>query len=236
MLTTLLYHRIGTPNSLTSLQLEKHFIYIKKRYPIVFPGDSKGVCITFDDATVDFYINVYPLLKKHQIPVILAAPSFYILDKTAIPFEERLSFKKENLFTPFAKDRGYFCTFKELKEMQDSSLVKIASHSHSHPNLLLSDIDLHKEIVGSKDLLEEKLEAPIETFVYPYGKFNAQIRKLTEKHYTTQMRIGSGINFHTQEMLYRIPCDALKDISSIFSARKFFKHSLNYLFNKIRMR
>jgi peptidoglycan/xylan/chitin deacetylase (PgdA/CDA1 family) len=236
MLTALLYHRIGTNNALSISQFEKHMLFIKKRYPIVYPGQDPGVSITFDDATVDFYKNVFPLLKKHKVKVLLAVPTSYILDKTTISMEKRLCFSEVELFTPLSKDKGYFCTVEELLEMQNSSLVKIASHSCSHQNLLDPTVDLNHEIEVSKLFLQEKLKTTVDTFVYPYGKFNGSIRNLVAQYYSYQLRIGSGINFHAKDLFYRIPCDDRVDIAKVFTHSKILTFSFHTIVNKIRNR
>lgn len=226
------------PWSLSTGEFENHLLYLKKHFSLILPGQraSKSLCITFDDATVDFYYHVFPLLKKHGIKVVLAVCPHYSLETTNLSSDKRLQFTEKKLFTPLSKEKGYFCTFEELKEMQDSTLVKIASHSFSHPNLLKPNINLDKEIAASKTVLEDALKSTIDIFVYPYGKFNTKIRQVARHHYFYQMRIGSGINFGNNHFIYRIPCDSIKSIQCLFSKSKYIIYSLNAALNKIRFR
>ncbi len=229
MLLTLLYHRVSDKKDVkNSIKLiEKHFKYISKNFLVVTPGDKikKGkinICITFDDAYYDFYHFVFPLLKKYKIPCVLAVPTKYIKDK-----DNRLSHERLN-------DNSY-CIWQEIIEMQKSNLVKIASHSHSHENLIETK-DILKEITHSKKILEEKLSSPITTFAYPYGKFNKNVHKEVRKHYQHIMRIGSAINFswnNFSNLIYRIVAD---NQPAPFSFNRFPNYLFRYIVNSIRKR
>lgn len=163
--------------------IEEHLKYIAKNYNIVLPGDKTNpfkinVCLTFDDGFYDFYHFVFPILKKLNIKALLAIPIKYILEDTNLSPDLRLSVNykeatKENNF----KNKAPFCTWKEIIEMQNSNLVKIASHSYSHQNLTNENIDLDFEIIESKKILEKILKTEIDIFVYPLGKFNEKIHK-----------------------------------------------------------
>src|SRR5690242_10610776 len=140
MLTVLLYHQVDA-------RIRDHLTYFATHS--VLPGDPlapPSVCLTFDDATEDFYRVVFPLLKELKARALLAVPAGLI-------------------------DSPNYCTWDQLKEIAQSGLVEVASHSMSHPNLILSQ-NLQTEIMGSKQLLEKKLGQTVRTFVYPFGKFN----------------------------------------------------------------
>jgi len=235
MLITLLYHRIGTVEGLCLNTFEKHLIYLKENFafstPDKFPLNKTSVLITFDDATYDFYAYVFPLLKKYQIPVTLAVCPGFTLDDLDLPSTKRLNFLEKDLFTNESKK--HFCTYKELKEMQESNLVKIACHSFTHKNLE-KESDLDKEIVHSKRILEEKLKCKIDTFVYPYGKFNQIVCDLVNQIYKYHFRIGSGVNFYRKKMLYRILCDRVTDISSVFRKSSLLVYGIKSLLNQLR--
>ncbi|MEI6242601.1 MAG: polysaccharide deacetylase family protein [Chlamydiota bacterium] len=185
MLITFLYHSIKNP-----FLFEKHLEYLVKKYVIVTPGDpliltKTQICLSFDDGYKDFYTVVFPLLQKWNIPATLAVPIEWI-------------------------GKASFCTWEDIIEMNKSGLVPIASHSYTHPNLLEKNVDYEKEIVISQKVLEDKLQKPISTFVYPYGKFNASIHSKVKQYYPFVMRIGTAININWQNrsgLIYRIPND-----------------------------
>src|SRR5262245_40280321 len=101
MLLALMYHRTsagpGVDKYANSVaMLRDHFMFLKEHYPLLLPGDSLSkqrlsVCLTFDDATFDFYHFIFPLLKEMNIRALLGVPVHYILEKTDLSPEERLS-------------------------------------------------------------------------------------------------------------------------------------------------
>ena len=246
MILTFLYHRIGNSKYSNSIEmLEKHLSYLKKKYNIVLPGETSApiqvnICLSFDDAYFDFYHFVFPLLKKLNIKALLAVPVKYILESTTVDPDVRLSVPHkmatdDNIYKSFAP----FCTWKELNEMAKSGLVQIACHSFSHKNLLLKELDLKLEIIESKKILENKLNLKISTFVYPLGKFNRKIHKLTKKHYIYAMRIGSSFNLSWQNINkigYRINSDNLKSIDQNLKFSKMASYLWFYFLNVVRGR
>ncbi|MBP9841052.1 MAG: polysaccharide deacetylase family protein [Simkaniaceae bacterium] len=210
MLMILMYHRVGRGSHSNSLaSLREHFSYIKHRYPVVLPGDPlrKGlnVCLTFDDATADFYTDAYPLLQSLQLPALLAVPVHLI--GTA----------------------GY-CTWNQLREMKG---IEIASHSLNH--LDLRWVDYEKEVVESKEILERELSRKVDTFVYPYGRTSPELIRFVNKHYPYSMRIGSALNFKWSPLLYRINGDALENYDSPFKnlVRPFMNYFVNTCSKKL---
>ncbi len=249
MLLTLLFHQIE-PKSPEIL--EEKLALLKQNFSLLLPGNKipafkTSLCLTFDDSYVDFYHYLFPLLKKLQIKTLLAVPAGYIVEKARLPIERRLKFlkKKKNLFNPNYKEA--FCSFSELKEMAQSGLVEIASHSFYHQDLTdpkqLAEFqtDLKQEIVFSKQFLEQKLNLPINTFVYPYGRFNRKIHNLVQKHYKYALRIGSALNFSWQNisnLTYRINLLSFSNIDRLIKNRhlNFWLYTGKYLINSLRRR
>ncbi|MEI9478941.1 MAG: polysaccharide deacetylase family protein, partial [Deltaproteobacteria bacterium] len=65
--------------------------------------------------------------------------------------------------------------WKELREMSDSGLITIGSHTRSHPWIPTISVDEKKlwdELKGSKDILEKGLGKPVDFICYPSGAFN----------------------------------------------------------------
>lgn len=202
MLLAFMYHGIGRgkhANSFDRLQL--HLSHLKKRYPIVLPGDplirgKLSVCLTFDDATFDFYHYIFPLLKQLQIRALLGVPVQYILDSTTVSSQDRLNVPytlamQEGVF----EKKAPFCTWEELHEMVTSGLVEVASHSYTHANLTFRFVDLHKEIVQSKEILETNLMQGVSSFIYPFGKFTSALHEYICQNYLWAFRIGSRLNW-----------------------------------------
>ena len=87
-----------------------------------------NLSLSFDDSRKDFYTNVFPLLKRYNIPATLNVITARILK------------------TELGDDSLTYMTIPEVKECADSGLVEIASHSANHKNeandCLLSIMDL----------------------------------------------------------------------------------------------
>ncbi len=139
-------------NKYNIIPLEEAIPYIKRK---ALPP-QKTIAITFDDGYYNNYHDAYPVLKKHNIP----ATMFIIVNRVGDPG---------------------FVNWEEVKEMSDSGVITIGSHTRTHFWLLNSDDRfLQKEIVDSKKILEEKLGKKVNLFCYPMGAFDAKSKKAVE--------------------------------------------------------
>ncbi len=181
MIYTLLYHHAPAKEF-----FEEQLRYIATNYQPVHPGEEPlkgkdGVLLTFDDAYADFPA-AFRLIEKYGLKATLGVPT----DLVGTP---------------------KYMTWDEIKTLLDSPLLTLACHSHTHANLA-EPCDLDLEIVQSKKLLEEI--APINTFIFPYGKISPEALDLARQHYTYLMRIGTAANASWSDpLLYRIPADDL---------------------------
>lgn len=230
MLLCMLYHNINADKYSNNIDtFEHHLVYIKKYFQVVWPGDQlgeKNICLTFDDGYYNFYAYVYPLLVKYNIKAVLAIPTKFILDNTDIENKKRLSVYHDDAWDCYKQ--APFCTFEELKEMSESGYVKIASHTHSHANLINCN-NISEELLLPKKILEEKLGIVCDTFMFPYGKYNAEAVKKASAIYPYLFRIGNGINkdFNgIKGLIYRIDADNLKNEKDIFSFCNMSKYRL----------
>ncbi|MDD2689423.1 MAG: polysaccharide deacetylase family protein [Candidatus Omnitrophica bacterium] len=137
--------------NVVSLEVLSRLIKEKKKIP------PKTIAITFDDGYRDNYAYAFPVLKKYN----LCATLFIIVNEVGRPQADRLN-------------------WDEIKVMQDSGVVNVASHGLGPDPLIKikSEGELKREIFESKRLLQEKLAADINAFSYPEGMFDAKIRQL----------------------------------------------------------
>lgn len=233
-----MYHNINADKYSNDLDIfEEHLKYIVKNFNVVVPGDKligKDICLTFDDAFFNFYYYVFPLLKKYNIKAILAVPTKYILDSTNKSDKERLSILHDETYDSI--DKAPFCTFEELREMSQSGLVKIVSHSHSHINLKTSDSFI-EELGVSKNILESKLDIKCDTFIFPFGKYNKEVVIEAKKKYEYLFRIGNGVNKNfdgINGIIYRVNADGLKREKEIFSNINMLKYIIKSLISYFR--
>ncbi len=133
---------------------------------------KKNSCIlTFDDGLKGVYENAYPIAKKYNIPFTM----FVITDKM---------------------EQDGCINWNEAKEMQDSGLVTIASHSTNHPEFTsLATEEAVKNVDESYRIIEEKLgKQPLKIFTYPYGLHTEEQVVELEKHGYMQNLTDNKIN------------------------------------------
>ncbi|MFA6320421.1 MAG: polysaccharide deacetylase family protein [Candidatus Omnitrophota bacterium] len=139
-------------NKYNVIPLERAVSYINKKERPPF----KTIAITLDDGFENNYTAAYPILKKYNIPAAI----FVIVDKVGSPG---------------------FLTWPQIKEMSDSGLITIGSHTRTHFWLSGSDDKfLKNELVDSKKILEEKLGKKVNIFCYPMGFFDTNSKKAVE--------------------------------------------------------
>lgn len=90
---------------------------------------EKAVMLTFDDGYQSFYERVFPLLQLFEYPATLAVVTRWLETPTSDAV----------LYGDTAVKRGRFLSWPQIKEMADSGLVEVASHSH----------DLHRGVQGN---------------------------------------------------------------------------------------
>lgn len=229
MLAAFAFHRVGSGKHATSLeQLEAHLSYIKERFTVVLPGDPLAkrrlsVLLSFDDATFDFYRYVYPLLRRLNLRALLGVPVRYIQESTSLADSDRLGVHYTMMMQDGIFDSKVpFCTWQELAEMTSSGHVEVASHSYSHANLTFPFVDLERECLLSKEIIQKRLDQAVTSFVYPFGRLIGRSHSFVQRHYAYAFRLGGGYNFgwqRTQSPLLRIPADSIPHLSSLFSIK-----------------
>jgi len=120
----------------------------------------KTIAITFDDGFKDNYTYAYPVLKKMGFPATI----FVIYDEVGREEGDRLS-------------------WDQIKEMQDSGLISIGSHTFGPVPLvnIKDETELKRQIIGSKKALEDKLRTPVDAFCYVGGLFTPHIKDLVKE-------------------------------------------------------
>ena len=156
------------------------------------PIPRKSVVVTFDDGYEDNFKYAFKILKKHVIPATI----FIVTDLVGTPG---------------------FLTWDEIKEMQERGIF-IGSHSRRHPYLPeLSYEQQADEIKGSRRILMEKLDAPINFLAYPSGGFNKQIIKIVkEAGYKGACTTNRGFNRLNKDV-YQLNRIRIKNLDSDFT-------------------
>lgn len=147
---------------------------------------EKPFVITFDDGYLNNYEYAYPLLKEYDTQAVIytivwsvGRDKFILNDKDIIP---------------------HF-TWEQGKEMLDSGIIELGSHTYDLHNpegfsygyetvcgYGVGKIDgenqesyynrIYEDLEKSKDLMEENLGVKINSFAYPYGIYNDTVIKV----------------------------------------------------------
>lgn len=151
---------------------------------------NKAILLTFDDGYIGFYTRVYPLLKLFNYPAVFAIETGWL----ETPENEKVSYGAE------FKNRNEFLTWAQIREMSESGLVEIASHSHDlHKGILANpqgntqaaavtrlydhktqsyEDDTHyrkriyDDLKRSSDIIFQQINKRPKAVVWPYGAFN----------------------------------------------------------------
>ena len=90
---------------------------------------EKAVLLTFDDGYASFHSQVYPLLKLFHYPAVVAVVGSWM----DTPAGESVPYGNDTV------PRERFLTWEQIREMQASGLVEVASHSY----------DMHRGVTGN---------------------------------------------------------------------------------------
>ena len=140
--------------------------------------DKNYLLLTIDDAFESFYLNAWPILKNKKIPFILFVS------------------------TREVGKHGYM-TWQQIKEIQESDLVKIGNHSHSHEYLIdWQDDEIKKDLQTSIKIFKKKLGYSPEIFSYPFGEYSKNLKKIvSDLNFEFAFGQHSGVIDPTKDIL-----------------------------------
>ncbi len=131
---------------------------------------DKPVILTFDDGYLDNYTELYPLLQKYNVKATV-----FVITST-------MGVSKRSM------------TREQVKELSDSGLVSIQSHTVTHSEL--SSLDYDQQLVEIRD---SKLEVTRMTgrephvLCYPSGERNEISQQLAAEYYNFGIDMNGGL-------------------------------------------
>ena len=179
------------------------FITFKKFEEIITTSISKNyILLTIDDAFESFYLNAWPILKSKRIPFVLFVS------------------------TREVGKNGYM-TWDQIREIDESDLVSIGNHSHSHEYLI--DWENNKiidDLKTSINIFKKELKYSPKIFSYPFGEYSENLKKIVnDLKFEYAFGQHSGVIDKTKDLLAlpRFP------INEKYSELKRFKTILSTL-------
>lgn len=180
----LLYHRFGykVTDSMTVTidTFESHLKYLKSNGYKIIPlrqlvdfyiknkaPQPNSVVIVVDDAHKTVFSNMLPLVKKYKIPVTLF------------------------VYPSAISNALYAMTWEQLRELKNTGLFDIQSHTYWHPNfdkekkkLSPSEYDkfIDMQMKKSKEKLEKELGIRVNMLAWPFGIHNIELEKKAKHH------------------------------------------------------
>jgi peptidoglycan/xylan/chitin deacetylase (PgdA/CDA1 family)/GT2 family glycosyltransferase len=126
----------------------------------------KCVVLTFDDGYRDNLELAVPMLEELDLPAAV-----FIVSASGV----------EALWNSSQELRG-----RRLLAGEEISAVaraaSVGAHTRTHPRLTeLTHGDVQREVVGSKEDLEQRLGSRVDIFCYPYGDYDESVRDQVEE-------------------------------------------------------
>ncbi len=160
------------------------------------PLPSKPVLLSFDDGYQSFYDNAYPIIKKYKIPVVVALVGSWLTPKAG----QSINFDGKMI------PRSLMFSWAELKQMNDSGLVEMASHTYNlHDGILANpqgnmqpavtarlyspttkqyETDpayqqrIYQDLQANNTLFEQHGLKKPRVMVWPYGRYNTEVNTI----------------------------------------------------------
>ena len=140
----------------------------------------KPIMITFDDGYADNYHNAFPLLHEHGFSAVI----FLVADVT----------RRTNWWdTPLGVPAADLLTPSQIRELTAYG-AEFGSHTMTHAGLpTLSDSLMKRELVDSKDAIEQITGQEVVSFSYPYSHVTDRAKRgVREAGYDLAFAVNSG--------------------------------------------
>ena len=143
---------------------------------------KKPVIITFDDGYYSNYQYAYPMLKSMNMKATIFISTAYVGETSAVSFPH--------------------FSWEEAREMENSGIISIQSHSHTHRNLAeLDAAQILSELTLSKELIKKHMDKECNYLAYPNGSYDYMMQSMAENAgYLMQFTTNWGHNTGRQPL------------------------------------
>jgi biofilm PGA synthesis lipoprotein PgaB len=154
---------------------------------------EKAVLLSFDDGLASVYTHVFPALKLFGYPAVVSVVTDWIESSESVDYNGR------------SLDQSGFVTWAQLREMSESGLVEVASHTHNlhggvrgnpQGNLQPAAVTrvygddgyendaayrqrITADLATSVGLLTERLGHPPRVLSWPYGAYSEMLVEIS---------------------------------------------------------
>jgi peptidoglycan/xylan/chitin deacetylase (PgdA/CDA1 family) len=171
----------------------------------------KPVVITFDDGWLDNWVYAFPILKRYGMKAVIFVMTKHLaeggvrrradegggattasssgdvapLDAGVAPLDAGVALLPEHEGCIEAletgRSRDVMLSWDELRLMEDSGLIDVQSHTHSHTRWDLQNMSsedkerLLADLRISKELIEKRLGKACRTLCWPYGIYDQKL-------------------------------------------------------------
>jgi len=148
----------------------------------------KAFAITFDDGYADNLHQALPLLKKYRCRATL----YLVVDR----FDRDWSLQRKAHHDEGELKREPKLSDEQVRELLDSGLIELGSHSMTHANFARLDTEqVRAELANSRRELEARFGVPVRSFAYPFGIYRPHHAELArEAGYNSAVTVCEGID------------------------------------------
>lgn len=138
---------------------------------------QRSIMITFDDGWLDNWLYAFPILKKYGLKAVLFVVTSWISEKGIRKNIQPLPSHKQCLeMMNRGQQNKVMLSWEELKEMENSGVFDIQSHTHSHIRWDKHYSDPHtcrealrKDLERARLIIKEYLGKDADALCWPWG-------------------------------------------------------------------
>ena len=169
---------------------------------IRFISTLKNKFLSFDDGYESFFLNAFETILEYQVPSIV------------FPITSVIGHRNSWDVNFFINGESHMDS-SQIREIYSND-ISVGSHGHSHRSLVFMDDDeIRYELITSKNIIEDIIQASIDSFSPPFGHVNENIiniaydlgyrRIFTYKHVAKKLKdIPNDFHVFDTSPIYRI--------------------------------